>query len=228
MAALHVRCCARAFSSCGTAGATLRCSAWASQYSGFSCCRAQAPGAQASVVVAHGLSGCGSRALESRLSSCGAWAQLLCGMWDLPGPGIEPVSPALTGRFLTTVPPRKSRDRYFETSEYPFPQQSVIHCFQHPLIILAQIKYYMKGYKMLTFQYYKSLFIHQLAFFYKEELYCSVPLPFFSITTDSFYSTCYIIHYYHGSLIYSSCPKFAQWELLKLASVSFRHISTNL
>ena len=30
-----------------------------------------------------------------------------CGMWDLPGPGTEPVSPALAGRFLTTEPPRK-------------------------------------------------------------------------------------------------------------------------
>ena len=28
-------------------------------------------------------------------------------MWDLPGPGIEPVSPELTGRFLTTGPPGK-------------------------------------------------------------------------------------------------------------------------
>ena len=41
------------------------------------------------------------------LSSCGALAQLFHSMWDLPGPGLEPVSPALTGRFLTTVPPRK-------------------------------------------------------------------------------------------------------------------------
>ena len=30
-------------------------------------------------------------------------------MWDLPGPGLEPVSPALAGRFITTVPPGKSR-----------------------------------------------------------------------------------------------------------------------
>ena len=30
-----------------------------------------------------------------------------CGMWDLPGPGTEPVSPALAGRFLTTGPPGK-------------------------------------------------------------------------------------------------------------------------
>ena len=30
-------------------------------------------------------------------------------MWDLPGPGLEPVSPALPGRFLTTAPPGKSQ-----------------------------------------------------------------------------------------------------------------------
>ena len=29
-------------------------------------------------------------------------------MWDLPGPGIEPMSPELAGRFLTTAPPGKS------------------------------------------------------------------------------------------------------------------------
>ena len=28
-------------------------------------------------------------------------------MWDLPGPGIEPVSPALAGGFSTTAPPGK-------------------------------------------------------------------------------------------------------------------------
>ena len=31
-------------------------------------------------------------------------------MWDLPGPGLEPVSPALAGGFLTTVPPGKPQD----------------------------------------------------------------------------------------------------------------------
>ena len=42
-----------------------------------------------------------------RLSSCGSRALLLCGMWDLPRPGLEPVSPALAGRLSTTVPPGK-------------------------------------------------------------------------------------------------------------------------
>ena len=32
---------------------------------------------------------------------------MLHSMWDLPGPGIEPMSPALAGRFLTTGPPGK-------------------------------------------------------------------------------------------------------------------------
>ena len=29
-------------------------------------------------------------------------------MWDLPGPGLEPMSPALAGGLLTTAPPGKS------------------------------------------------------------------------------------------------------------------------
>ena len=55
---------------------------------------------RASFVVEH-------RLQTRRLSSSGSRAQLLCGMWDLPRPGLEPVSPALAGRFSTTVPPRK-------------------------------------------------------------------------------------------------------------------------
>ena len=82
-------------------GATLRCGARASHCRGFSCCGARALGAQASVVVARGLSSCGLQALELRLSSCGARAKLLRGMWDLLGPGLEPVSLALAGGFLS-------------------------------------------------------------------------------------------------------------------------------
>ena len=87
--------------------ATVRCGAWTSYWGGFSCCGARAPGVQASVVVVRGLSSRGSRALKRRLSSCGARALLLCGMWDLPGPGLKPVSPALAGGFLTTALPGK-------------------------------------------------------------------------------------------------------------------------
>ena len=61
-----------------------------------------------------GFHSCGSQALECWLRSCGARTSLLRGMWDLPGPGLEPVSPALAGRFLTTAPPRRSNYCYFE------------------------------------------------------------------------------------------------------------------
>ena len=44
---------------------------------------------------------------------CGAWAQLPSGMWDLPGTGIEPVSSALAGEFLTTRAPGKSKTGAF-------------------------------------------------------------------------------------------------------------------
>ena len=57
----------------------------------FSGCRAQGLEYLASVFVAHGLS-----------------CPTVCG--DLPGPGIEPLFPALEGGFLTTGPPGKSLD----------------------------------------------------------------------------------------------------------------------
>ena len=54
LAALGLRCCARAFSSCGEQGLLFSCGVRASHCGVLSCCRAQA--------------------LEHRLSSCGAWA----------------------------------------------------------------------------------------------------------------------------------------------------------
>ena len=56
-----------------------------------------------------GFSSCGSCALERRFSSCGTRAELLRGMWNLPGPWIEPVSLVLAGRCLITGPPGKPR-----------------------------------------------------------------------------------------------------------------------
>ena len=53
------------------------------------------------------LYGEGFRSCRSRARSCGARTSFLPGMWNLHGPGIEPVSLALQGRFLTTGPPGK-------------------------------------------------------------------------------------------------------------------------
>ena len=74
MAVFRLHCCAWTFSSCGKPGATLRCGVQASHCRGFSCRRARPLGVRASVVVARGLSSCGSWALECRRSSCGARA----------------------------------------------------------------------------------------------------------------------------------------------------------
>ena len=67
----------------------------------------------AGIVVAHGLNSWGSGALEHRVNSWGAQTSLLCGMRKLPGPGIEPVSPALAGRFFSNEPPGKTKNRNF-------------------------------------------------------------------------------------------------------------------
>ena len=91
----------------------------------------------ASVVVAHGLSSCGLQALERRLSSCGTWAWLLHGMWDLPGPGIEPMSPALAGGFLTTGPPGKSQHLDFRLLVPRTVEQDIFVVLSHPFTALC-------------------------------------------------------------------------------------------
>ena len=93
MAVLGLRFCARAFSSCGKRGPL------------FIVVRGPLTIA-ASPVAEHRLQTC-------RLSSYGSRAQLLRGMWDPPRPGLEPVSPALAGRFSTTAPPGKPQKYLF-------------------------------------------------------------------------------------------------------------------
>ena len=90
MAALGLRFCARAFSSCGKWGPL------------FIAVRGSLT-VVASLVAEH-------RLQMHRLSSCGSRAWLLCSTWDLPRPGLEPMSPALAGRFSTTAPPGKPKD----------------------------------------------------------------------------------------------------------------------
>ena len=79
----------RLFSGCREWGLLSSCSVRASAYGGFSHCRARAVG-------------------RTGFSNCRTWAQLLHSMWDLPGSGIKPVSPALVGRLLSTAPSGKS------------------------------------------------------------------------------------------------------------------------
>ena len=62
---------------------------------------------RASEGAPRGLFSCGVQAAECGLNSCGMWDYLLLGMWDLPGARIEPMFPALAGRFFTTEAPGK-------------------------------------------------------------------------------------------------------------------------
>ena len=83
----------RLFSSCRKQGLFSSCSVWASHCSGSSWCEAWALGARASVLGAHGLTSCGSWALEHKLNGCGT--SLLAprqvgSSWS----GLVPVSPA--------------------------------------------------------------------------------------------------------------------------------------
>ena len=77
-------------------GDTLLCGAWAYHCDGFSCCRAQALGTQASAVVACGLTSCSLWALECRLNNYDAQALVAPRLWTLSRPGAEPVSPVGT------------------------------------------------------------------------------------------------------------------------------------
>ena len=111
--------------------------------------------AVASLVVEHGprhtgFSSCGSQALENRLSSCWARAWLVRSMWDLPKPGIELMSPALAGGFLTTEPPGKSWYSHFERQFGRSPQNWTY--FYHTIQQFHSLILTQKSWKLMSTQ----------------------------------------------------------------------------
>ena len=62
------------------------------------------------------------------LSSCGTWAYLPLGIWNPPRPGIEPMSPALSGRFPTTVPQGKVCCHYLKEQKGMLRPWSLLDC----------------------------------------------------------------------------------------------------
>ena len=72
-----------------------------------------------------------------RLSSHGSQAQPLWGMWDLPRPGLEPVSPASAGRFSTTAPPGKPQMNFiFKKREWTGQRRTRSTWWQGTLILV--------------------------------------------------------------------------------------------
>ena len=110
---LGLHCSVRAFFWLQRAGDTLRCRVRTSHCGGFSC-GAQALGHGASVGLKE-LQPLGSRAQAQQSWYTGFMSG---SMWDLPRPGLEPMFPALAGRFFTTEPLGKPKKfRHFYTQE---------------------------------------------------------------------------------------------------------------
>ena len=68
--------------------------------------------------------------LGHRLSGCGARAQLLRSLWDLPGPGIKPASPYIARRILTLDHQGRPQGKC------GFPEFSGLTFLHHPHILL--------------------------------------------------------------------------------------------
>ena len=108
VAVLGLPCCVWAFSSWSQQGLLSGCNAQASHCGGFFCCG------------------------ECGLSSLGIGALLPHTMWNLPGAGIQPLSPAMPGRSLTTP---IQEQNIFKLNVYPLPNVMYVmihvHCEGH-------------------------------------------------------------------------------------------------
>ena len=116
---------------------------------------------------------CSSWALQHRLSSCGARAYLLHSMWDLPRPGIEPMSPALVGKFFTNQHQGSPHlllshvngkhwtwccphSPNFKFSDSPLKAG----CLPHPVFFSLQIYFYWKATRCLHLLDFKSQYVY--------------------------------------------------------------------
>ena len=147
MAVLVLRFSARAFSSCGKRGPL------------FIAVRGPLTIA-ASLVLEH-------RLQTRRLSNCVSRAQLLCGMWDLPRPELEPVYPALAGRFSTTAPPGKPNISTFYVNK--------IHkyvCWFITDISVINILWIFPIWLNLSFEYYEVIRNDQMIFVFNSTSSC--------------------------------------------------------
>ena len=119
MAVLGLRLCARAFSSCGKRGPLF--------------IAVHGPLTIAASPVAE------HRLQTRRLSNCGPRAQPLRGMWNPPRPGLEPVSPALAGRFSTTAPPGKPPGRLIFKQQQQKTFCEVVAVLTNPIVVIISI-----------------------------------------------------------------------------------------
>ena len=60
-------------------------------------------------------------------------------MWDLPGPGLEAMSPALAGGFLTTAPPGKSPRIHTHTHTHFFSYEFIYFWLRWVFVAVCEL-----------------------------------------------------------------------------------------
>ena len=94
-------------------------------------------------------------------------------MWDLPSPGLEPVFPALAGRFSTTAPPWKPPRRFFNFDKilfinlffcgwwflYPKKLLPILYWGRYPLIFSSR-SYILLDFTFRSMSYFELTFIY--------------------------------------------------------------------
>ena len=101
-------------------------------------------------------------------------------MWDLPRPGLEPVSPALAGRFSTTAPPGKPTQlfSYLVWTLAPLSDRWFANIFSHPvgcLFILLMVSLVVrKAFHFMESHFSISAFV---ACDFGDKVYYVTPLP---------------------------------------------------
>ena len=109
-------------------------------------------------------------------------------MWDLPGPGIEPLSPPLAGRFLTTGPPEKSLSYSFNGKDLILPLRLLPHPWtetgNYPLFFSVSNFSHVSCSVLLTG--FKCIILNQQKDEQEEGKYTRTALPgsYISLATD--------------------------------------------
>lgn len=116
----------------------------------------------------------GHRLWGLRFSNCGAWAEWLHGMWDPPGPGIDPASPALQGGFLTPGPPgRSTLSPLFNVFPFLLSAPLLLLCIlgQFPLLFFKAIKPTILRILSITLASLKVWFILVILILFSREVF---------------------------------------------------------
>ena len=134
-------------------------------------------------------------------------------MWDLSRPGLEPMSPAVADRFLTTVPPGKSPPICF----WYLPDSGFIECLWKYSLLFNLFEEFEK-------YQYKFCFLYLVEFACETILsWTSVGREFFKITDSIFLKILFIYLFIY---LFWLCWVFVSVRGLSLVAASGGHSSS--